>query len=71
MERGEGALDLMEATLSAADWFVGDDLSLADISLLAYTRLAHEGGFDLNDRPNVRRWIQRSEAELGISAADL
>ena len=71
VERAEGALDLMEATLRAGDWLVGDDLSLADISLLAYTRLAHEGGFDLNDRPNVRRWIQRSETALGITAAGL
>ena len=71
VQRGESALDLMEMTLKERDWFVGDDLSLADIALLAYTRLAHEGGFDLNDRPNVRNWIQRSEAALAISAAGL
>lgn len=27
-------------------FFVGGDSSIADIALLAYTRLAHEGGFD-------------------------
>jgi len=35
-----------------------------DIARLAYTRLAHEGGFDLASRPRVRRWISRCEESL-------
>ena len=38
-------------------FLVGDAISLADVSLLAYTRLAHEGGFDLDGYAAVRRWI--------------
>jgi glutathione S-transferase len=44
-------------------------ITIADISLVAYTRLAHEGGFDLASRPGVRSWIARVEARLGIAAA--
>jgi glutathione S-transferase len=43
-------------------------MTIADISLLAYTRLAHEGGFDLSSRRNIRAWIGRSETALGLDA---
>jgi glutathione S-transferase len=36
-------------------------LALADIALVAYTRWADEGDFDLNDWPNVRDWVSRLE----------
>ena len=41
---------------------------LADVALLAYTRLADEGGFDLELYSAVRRWIADAEALLGLSA---
>ncbi len=66
VERGEGALDLMEDWLEGRDWLVGTTFTIADIALLAYTRLAHEGGFDLGGRPAVRHWIGRCESVLGI-----
>lgn len=66
VERGEGALDLMERSLDGRDWFAGGAISIADIALVAYTRLAHEGGFDLASRPRVRAWIERTEDALGI-----
>jgi glutathione S-transferase len=46
---------------------VGDGMTIADIALLAYTRLAHEGGFDLATRPRVQAWIARCETELGLA----
>ena len=64
--RGESALDLMEQSLADRIWFAGNSLSIADIALIAYTRLAHEGGFDLTSRPGVRAWIERTESALGI-----
>jgi len=70
VERGEAALDLLQKLLAGRSFFVGDSLTIADISLLAYTRLAHEGGFDLARRPAVRGWIARAEAALGIGPAD-
>jgi glutathione S-transferase len=69
VERGEAALDTMDHRLLAGrSWLVGEAMTIADIALLAYTRLAHEGGFDLSSRPNVRAWIGRCEAALGLPA---
>jgi len=45
--------------------------SLADVSLLAYTRLAHEGGFHLDGYAAVRRWIGEAERSLGLPPARL
>ena len=43
-------------------------LGVADIALVAYTRLAPEGGFDLAAFPAVRAWVGRVESELGLEA---
>ncbi len=67
VERGKAALARLEMALEASPFLVGHDLTLADIALVAYTRVAHEGGFDLGDYPAVRRWIVRVEAALGIT----
>lgn len=67
--RGYRALDHMERQLNATSFLVDDTLSLADIALLAYTRMAHEGGFDLSRYPALRRWIGATEAELGLQPA--
>jgi glutathione S-transferase len=64
--RGDQALTRMEAWLQASPYLVGDNLTCADISLLAYTRMAHEGGFDLGAFPAVKAWVQRADAELGL-----
>ncbi|MEM9668987.1 MAG: glutathione S-transferase family protein [Pseudomonadota bacterium] len=67
MMKGLKALGLMEMQLSHTDWLVGDRASIADLCLVAYTRLAHEGGFDLAEFPAVSRWISRTENALGIT----
>jgi glutathione S-transferase len=69
VERGEAALDLMEQMLSERSWLVGDAMTVADIALLPYTRLAHQGGFDLAARRNLRLWIARCEHSLGLGIA--
>lgn len=66
VERGEKALDLMNAHLAKSDFLVDNALTIADIALVAYTRLAEEGGFDLSTRPHVRKWIARCEAALKL-----
>lgn len=68
VERGEAALDFMERRLIRKRFFIGDDVTIADIALLAYTRLADEGGFDLNARPNVSAWISACEHRLALPA---
>jgi glutathione S-transferase len=67
VQRGEDALDFMNAQLSGKSWFVGQSLSVADIALFAYTRVADEGGFDLAPRKNLVNWIARCEQELAIA----
>lgn len=69
VNRGNAALDFMEKRLATRDFFVGDRFSIADIALLAYTRLAHQGGFDLSKRPKVSGWISRSARALKLSSA--
>ena len=68
MERGKSALQRLEDGLTDGPFLVGDALSLADVALVAYTRVAHEGGFDLAGYPRVRAWIGRVEAALKIAA---
>lgn len=66
MERGHAALARMEAALAEADWLAGGGPTLADLALVAYTRVAPEGGFDLGSYPAVRAWIGRVEDAFGI-----
>src|SRR5678809_286665 len=44
---GYAALDVLESGLRDRAWLVADQYSLADISLYAYTHVAHQGEFDL------------------------
>lgn len=68
VERGEAALDFMDDALKTRDFFVGDALTIADIALLGYTRLAPQGGFELDGRRALTRWIARCEEVLGLPA---
>jgi glutathione S-transferase len=67
IKRGYVALARMEQQLAATRFLVGDTVSLADVSLLAYTRLAHEGGFHLDGYASLRRWIGETERSLGLA----
>jgi glutathione S-transferase len=69
VRRGYAALARMERQLAATRFLVGDSESLADISLVAYTRLAHEGSFDLDGYSAVRRWIADTEQFLDLPPA--
>ncbi len=69
LERGLAALALMDRRLNEERFIAGPDFTLADIALLAYTRLAPEGGFDLAAFPALRAWIARAEKRLDIGAA--
>ena len=67
VERGKAALQRLEDALTDSAFLVGETLTLADISLVAYTRMAGDGGFSLADYPAVQRWIARVESGLGIA----
>lgn len=69
MERGLAALARMERQLTDEAFIAGETFSLADIALVAYTRVAHEGGFDLDAFPAVKAWVRRVEKHLDLEAA--
>lgn len=56
---GEAALTLMDGHLGSRDFMLGDQFTLADIALYAYTHVAEEGEFDLSRWPAVKRWLSR------------
>ena len=60
---GYAALDAMERHLDGRQFLVGDRYSVADISLYAYTHVAHEGDFDLAGYPAIRSWLERVVAQ--------
>lgn len=62
-EAGRAALCVMEAHLAGRAFFVGEQYSIADIALYAYTHVAHEGGFDLSGYPAVLTWLDRVAAQ--------
>src|SRR5581483_7407711 len=67
---GHRALAAMEHHLAARPFLVGERYSIADISLFAYTHVAHEGGFDLAPYPGVRAWLDRVAAQPGYVRID-
>jgi glutathione S-transferase len=69
LPKGRRALGVMAMHLTREDWFAGGEFSVADIALVAYTRVAHEGGFDIDEFPAVARWVSRTEDMLGLSHA--
>jgi len=62
---GYVALDAMERNLDGRAYLVGERYTIADISLYAYTHVAHEGGFDLGPYPAIRAWLDRVAARPG------
>ncbi|HET9231857.1 MAG TPA: glutathione S-transferase family protein [Vitreimonas sp.] len=66
MTRGKAALARMEQHLAQTPYLVGGALTLADLALLAYTRKAELGGFDLASYPSVQAWVARMEGDLGL-----
>ena len=71
MAKGRRALGRMEMALLDQEFLVGNRLTLADVALVAYTRVAHEGGFDLAEFPAVQAWVARVERALDLPAAQV
>ncbi|WP_343682966.1 glutathione S-transferase family protein [Acinetobacter baylyi] len=63
--KGHKVLAILEQALDGHHYLLGEEVSLADISLYAYTHVADEGGFDLNLYPNIQRWCQRIANSAG------
>jgi glutathione S-transferase len=70
LKPGYRALDIMEKTLVESRFLVGDSISIADLSLYAYTHVAHEGGFDLANYAGINRWLNQIESMDGYVSMD-
>jgi glutathione S-transferase len=69
-QAGNAALKLMNDHLDGREWFVGDETSLADVCLFAYTHVAGDADFDLSRYPHVVEWIERIEGHPRFQAMD-
>jgi glutathione S-transferase len=56
---GYKAFRVMEQQLQRTPYLVGEQYTIADIALYAYTHVAHEGGFDLTAYPAINAWLAR------------
>ena len=63
---GYRALDVMERHLSDKAFFANGRYSIADIALFAYTHVAHEGGFSLDNYTRIQNWLDRVRATDGF-----
>lgn len=64
-ENGERALIALERTLRGRSFLVGDELTIADIAVYAYTHRAEDCGFDFAPYPALSAWIGRIGARIG------
>jgi glutathione S-transferase len=62
---GHRALAAMERHLDGREFLVGNDLTLADIALFAYSHVADEGGFDLARYEAISAWLARVASQPG------
>jgi glutathione S-transferase len=62
-QAGIAALKLMDEHLRGRDWFVGTSMSLADICLFAYTHVAGDADFHLQQVPRVLEWVERIKGQ--------
>lgn len=66
MVKGYAALGVMEAQLGRTPFLAGPLPTLADVALYAYTHVAGEGGYRLDEYPAVRTWLGRFAALPGF-----
>jgi glutathione S-transferase len=62
-QAGIAALKLMEEHVRGREWFVGTSMSLADICLFAYTHVAGDAEFQLQQYPRIVEWIERIKGQ--------
>jgi glutathione S-transferase len=64
-EAGVRALAAMDRALGGTRFLVGNNISIADISVYAYSHRAEDCGFRLADYPAVSAWITRVRDRIG------
>lgn len=59
------ALQILDAELGMRPYIAGENYSIADISLFAYTSRAEEAALSLQPYAHLRHWIARVQAQPG------
>jgi glutathione S-transferase len=67
---GNAVLETMDRHLAGNRWFAGENFTIAEIALYAYTHVADEGGFDLKPLANLQRWLADVAARPGHITID-
>jgi glutathione S-transferase len=62
---GANALAILERELRESAFIAGEEYTIADIALYAYTHVADEAGYMLDDFPAVQAWLGRVRAQPG------
>jgi glutathione S-transferase len=62
---GANALTILDRELAQRDYIACDRYTIADIALYAYTGVADEAGFRLDDYPALSAWLARVRAQPG------
>ena len=65
LEAGAAALATLERGLAGKEFLVAGRYTVADCALYAYTRVAHEVGYDMAAYPGVSAWLERVAATPG------
>lgn len=72
-QQAREALGVMERHLGEDGgrlWFVGKDVSLADLMLFAYTHCLGDSGLEIAEWPRVREWVDRVRGLEGFVAME-
>ncbi|WP_395456020.1 glutathione S-transferase family protein [Azospirillum melinis] len=64
--RAHTLLARLESHLSAQDWLVGDQPTIADVAIYSYVAQAPEGNVDLSGYPSVKAFLGRIEQLSGF-----
>jgi len=64
-KKGYAALRVMEQQLAKTPFIAGDHYTVADIALYAYTHVAEQGDYRLDDYPQLRAWLARVASQPG------
>jgi len=67
LESAAAAVAALDAGLRSRDFLLGEDYTVADVSLYAYAHVAHEAGVDMTPHPDLRAWLARVEATQGFA----
>jgi glutathione S-transferase len=67
---GRHSLDVLERHLAGNEFLLATGYSVADIGLYAYTHVAGEGGFNLDNYPQVNAWMARVAQQPGHVTID-